>query len=86
MPDGLGHSEPTLAQDAALAAAMLAVDPIGLGGAVLRGRAGGLQENWLAVLRELVPGELALHRLPGIKLPLRQAWLHQIKSQVLHMR
>ncbi len=64
MPEGPDCSEPTPAQDAALAAAMLAVDPIGLGGAVLRGRAGGVQENWLLGLRELVPDGLAIHRLP----------------------
>lgn len=64
MPDGLDHSEPTPAQDAALAAAMLAVDPFGLGGAVLRGRAGGMQESWLADLQELVPDGRVTHRLP----------------------
>lgn len=64
MPDGLDHSEPTPAQDAALAAAMLAVDPFGLGGAVLRGRSGGMQESWLAGLQELVPDGLVTHRLP----------------------
>jgi magnesium chelatase subunit D len=60
----LDHSEPTPAQDAALAAAMLAVDPFGLGGAVLRGRSGGMQESWLAGLQELVPDGLVTHRLP----------------------
>ena len=64
MPEGLDQSEPTPADDAALAAALLAVDPTGLGGAVLRGRAGGAREPWLEVLRGLMPEGQTFHRLP----------------------
>lgn len=64
MPDGSDQSQPTLAQDAAMAAALLAVDPIGLGGAILHGRAGGTREPWLAMLRELMPDSPTVHRLP----------------------
>lgn len=54
-----------LAEDAALAAALLAIDAAGLGGAVLRGRTGGAGESWLGVLRDLMPDEGAVRRLPA---------------------
>ena len=49
-----------LAQDAI---ALLAVDPHGLGGIVLRARAGPVRERWLAVLAATVPG--AQRKLPS---------------------
>jgi len=63
VPEGLEESE-IMASDAALAAALLAVDPTGLKGAVLRGRAGGGRESWLAAFRQLIPECGGLHRLP----------------------
>jgi magnesium chelatase subunit D len=41
--------------DAALAAALLSVDPVGLGGACLRARAGPVRDGWLALLARLTP-------------------------------
>ncbi len=43
-------------QDALLAAALLAVDPAGLGGIALRARPGPVRDQWLATTRELFPG------------------------------
>ena len=58
-PDGL-----TPASDAALAAALLAVDPLGLGGAALRAAPGAWRSDWLAQLRALLPPTTPLQRLP----------------------
>jgi magnesium chelatase subunit D len=52
------------AADAASAVALLAVDPVGLGGAVLRGRPGPLRDRWLARLRDLLPPGTAWRKLP----------------------
>jgi magnesium chelatase subunit D len=50
--------------DALSAAALLAVDPVGLGGIALRARAGPVRERWLAHLRELLPAAMPLRRVP----------------------
>jgi magnesium chelatase subunit D len=50
--------------DAALAACLLAVDPRGLGGAVLRAWAGVERERWLALFRALLPETTPWRRLP----------------------
>ena len=50
--------------DAALAAALLAVDPVGLGGVALRAHAGPVRDRWLALLRELLPPTAPVRRLP----------------------
>ncbi len=50
--------------DAALAARLLAVDPQGLGGAVLRGPPGPGRDAWLAQLRGLLPEATPWRRLP----------------------
>ena len=50
--------------DAALVAALLAVDPAGLGGVALRAPAGPLRDAWLALLRHCLPAETPLHRVP----------------------
>jgi magnesium chelatase subunit D len=55
---------PTTAGDAALAALLLAVDPVGLGGAVLRGAPGPARDAWLAVLRGAMPAQAPWRRLP----------------------
>ncbi len=51
--------------DAAWAAALLAVDPQGLGGAVVRAGAGPVRDRWAADLRMLLPASLPLRRMPG---------------------
>ena len=50
--------------DAALALALLATDPAGLGGAVLRAQAGGWRDAWLRTLRELLPASAPVRRVP----------------------
>jgi magnesium chelatase subunit D len=47
-----------------MAACLLAVDPVGLGGAVLRCRPGVERDRWLATLRALLPGDMPQRRLP----------------------
>jgi magnesium chelatase subunit D len=47
-----------------LAALLLAVDPVGLGGAVLRGAPGPVRDAWLATLRGSLPGGTPWRRLP----------------------
>ena len=55
---------PTPNADAALVAALLAVDPAGLGGVALRAPAGPLRDAWLALLRHNLPTETPMHRVP----------------------
>ncbi|MFL5333195.1 MAG: magnesium chelatase subunit D [Geminicoccaceae bacterium] len=50
--------------DAALAAALFAVDPAGIGGVALRALSGPARERWLGLLAELLPGGTPLRRLP----------------------
>lgn len=49
---------------AALAGALLAVDPVGLGGARLHAQAGPVRDAWLAGLRELLPPGTPMRRVP----------------------
>ncbi len=44
-------------QDALLAAALLAIDPYGLGGIALRARPGPVRDTWLELTRELFPNK-----------------------------
>ena len=50
--------------DSALVAALLAVDPSGLGGVALRCRAGPYRDEWLTLLRQLLPPGTPLRRIP----------------------
>ncbi|WP_439595538.1 magnesium chelatase subunit D [Falsiroseomonas sp.] len=50
--------------DAELAALLLAIDPVGLGGAVLRAAPGPAREGWLARLRAALPEGTPWRRLP----------------------
>ncbi len=50
--------------DAATIAALFAVDPVGLGGVALRASAGSLRDEWLALLRSLLPAGAPLRRVP----------------------
>lgn len=50
--------------DASLAAALLAVDPVGLGGVSLRALHGPVRDLWLASLRSLFPPNAAFRRIP----------------------
>ena len=67
-PDGpgiaAGVDREALAADAWRAAQLLAIDPVGLGGVLLRGSAGGLRDHWLASLRSLMPPAAPWLRMP----------------------
>lgn len=54
-----GWSDPTLA------AALLAVDPVGLGGVALRAGPGPGRDRWLALLRTLLPADAPMRRVPA---------------------
>jgi magnesium chelatase subunit D len=47
-----------------LVAALIAVDPVGLGGVALRASAGPLRTAWLQALRGLMPADAPFRRLP----------------------
>jgi len=50
--------------DAATAAQVFAVDPVGTGGVLLRSRAGPVRDRWLALLRAALPPDDAHKHLP----------------------
>ena len=52
------------AADAALSAALFAIDPVGLGGVILRAPAGPAPDGWLALLRGLLPQGTPWRRVP----------------------
>lgn len=56
---------PELEQRAALAVSLLAVDPVGLGGAVIRSNRHDAVARWLDQLREALPAGAPLNRLPS---------------------
>lgn len=51
--------------DAARAALLLALDPVGIGGVVLRARAGPVRDRWLALLRAVLPAEAPVRQVPA---------------------
>lgn len=58
------QAPPDLWEQAALAATLFAVDPIGLGGVALRARPGPVREQWLEDLRELLPSGMPRRKIP----------------------
>jgi magnesium chelatase subunit D len=50
--------------DAATVAALLAVDPLGLGGVALRSAAGYARDEWLGVFKRLLPTNTPVRRVP----------------------
>lgn len=56
---------PAPAEDAARAALLLAIDPVGLGGAVLRAAPGVARDRWLGLLRAALPAGTPQRRLPA---------------------
>lgn len=50
---------------AARAAALVAIDPVGLGGAALRAGPGPVRDRWLALLRHLLPEGAPFRRAPA---------------------
>ncbi len=58
-------SDPAQAwRDAGLAAALLAIDPVGLGGVALRARHGPARDAWLAAFTDMLPAGVPCRRLP----------------------
>ncbi|BDG72284.1 magnesium chelatase subunit D [Roseomonas fluvialis] len=57
--------DPAVAADQRAAAFLLAVDPVGLGGAVLRAGPGPERDGWLALLRAALPLGGAWRRMPA---------------------
>jgi magnesium chelatase subunit D len=57
-------TEPDGWSDAALAGALFAIDPAGLGGVSLRGGAGPVRDRWLALLRGALTAEAPWRRVP----------------------
>jgi magnesium chelatase subunit D len=53
-----------LTQDAVLAAALCAVDPVGLGGVALRAPTSELRDDWLALVKVLLPVGTPVLRVP----------------------
>ncbi len=51
--------------DAALVAALIAVDPAGLGGACIRGPYGPAREHWIALLQGLLPAQQRIRKVPA---------------------
>ncbi len=51
--------------DAVTAAALFAVDPVGTGGILVRASAGPVRDQLLAVLRDMLPAETRLRRMPA---------------------
>jgi magnesium chelatase subunit D len=62
--DDASRVAPSHWSDAALAAALLAVDPAGIAGVVVKGHPGPVRDRWVEVLRELLPAAAPLRRLP----------------------
>lgn len=54
----------TIWSEAALAAALCATDPIGLGGIRIRSGAGPVRDRWLEVFRGLLPPAMPMRKLP----------------------
>lgn len=51
-------------EDALLAATLFAVDPHGLGGILVRARPGPARDEWLTILREMLPADMPVRRVP----------------------
>lgn len=70
MPPGIGQPEPRPDpgpgpwEQAALAAALFAVDPAGLGGIALRALPGPVRDQWLEDTRELFPAGMPRRKIP----------------------
>ena len=62
LPDHAAETD--VALDARHAAMLFAIDPVGLGGVVLRGLPGPVRDNWLSLLKGCVPDDAALRRVP----------------------
>lgn len=59
-----GGVGPDKAADARQAAMLFAIDPVGLGGIVVRGLPGPVRDGWLSLSKNILPAEAPLHRVP----------------------
>ena len=60
----MAHEQPTAWQEAVLAARLLAVDPVGIAGVVVRSPAGPVRDRWQSLLRALLPERARIRRVP----------------------
>jgi magnesium chelatase subunit D len=51
-------------RDAVIAASAFAVDPVGLGGILVKARVGTVRDCWLSLLRECLPSAMPVRRIP----------------------
>ena len=58
-------AQPTPWDDASLALALFAIDPVGLGGISLRAPAGLIRDHWLALARTTLPTGTPMRRIPA---------------------
>lgn len=58
------NEEAAIWSDAILAAALTALDPVGLGGVRVRGGAGPARDRWLEVFRNCLPVTMSIRKLP----------------------
>jgi magnesium chelatase subunit D len=69
MTDAAVLADPSLADalwaDALAAAALFAIDPVGTGGILVRAAAGPVRDQWLALLRDMLPADARLRRMPA---------------------
>jgi len=59
-----GESDADVWNQACLVAALVAIDPVGLGGVSVRGGAGPARDRWLAEFREGLPADAPVRRAP----------------------
>jgi magnesium chelatase subunit D len=63
-PPADGPAGEAIWEDATLAAALFAIDPVGAGGVSVRALPGPVRDLWLALLRELLPDDVPFRRVP----------------------
>jgi magnesium chelatase subunit D len=66
MLNGGGEAAPerSLWEDAVMAASLFAVDPVGLGGVVVRSKYGPVRDQWLEFVRSILPDHVPFRKLP----------------------
>jgi magnesium chelatase subunit D len=66
MLNGGGQAAPerSLWEEAVMAATLFAVDPVGLGGVVVRSKYGPVRDQWIEFLRSILPDHVPFRKLP----------------------
>ncbi len=57
-------AERSIWEEAVMAASLFAVDPVGLGGVAVRSKYGPVRDQWLELLRSLLPDHVPFRKLP----------------------